>query len=210
MSDINIGRMVLGVCGTNCYLIYKEDSKEVIFVDPADKGAQIYEKLAAKGFQVKAILLTHGHFDHILGCKELKELSGAPVYALQEENVLCEDAANNLSAQFGKPCTIVPDCYLKDGEVLTLAGMSLEVIATPGHTIGSCCFYFEEGKLLVSGDTLFQESVGRTDFVTGSQSQLVRSIKEKLFVLPNDTQVFPGHGDSTTIEHEKTYNPFVN
>ena len=109
----------------------------------------------------------------------------------------------------GRPYTVTPDEYLKDGQELTLAGIHFQVIATPGHTIGSCCYYFPEAGFLVSGDTLFAESVGRTDFPTGSMSSIVRSIKEKLYVLPGETKVYPGHGDSTTIEHEMRYNPFT-
>ena len=100
------------------------------------------------------------------------------------------------------------DVYVKDGDEITIAGMDFRVIATPGHTAGGCCYYFKEVGFLLSGDTLFAESVGRTDFPTGSMSELVRSIKEKLFLLPDDTKVYPGHGESTTIGHEKEYNPF--
>ena len=99
--------------------------------------------------------------------------------------------------------------YVNDGEKITLAGMTFEVIATPGHTEGGCCYYFEEAGILVCGDTLFLESVGRTDFPTGSMGTLVRSIKEKLFILPDETVAYPGHGDSTTIGHEKKYNAFL-
>lgn len=214
IPKIKIGRMVLGPCQTNCYFLYKENADQeagpidVIFIDPADRGGKIYHALEEKGFAVKGILLTHGHFDHIWGTKELRELSGADIYAYEEEKVLCEDAENNISAQMGRPYTVEPDVYVKDGEELELAGMRCRVIATPGHTIGSCCYYFEEAGFLISGDTLFQESVGRTDFPTGSMSMLIRSIREKLFVLPEETLVYPGHGESTAIGHEKKYNPF--
>ena len=96
-----------------------------------------------------------------------------------------------------------------DGQEITLAGITLQVISTPGHTVGGCCYYVKEAGILISGDTLFAESVGRTDFPTGSMGTLVRSIKDKLFVLPDETRVYPGHGDSTTIGHEKEYNPFL-
>lgn len=208
MAGIKIGRMVVGMCGTNCYLLYREGSDEIIFVDPADNGEEIYKTLTGKGFYVKAIFLTHGHFDHIWGSKALKELTGAPIYALEEEKELCMDAQSNVSAQVGRPFTITPENYMKDGEEITVAGMTCRVIATPGHTAGSCCFYFEEDRILVSGDTLFKESVGRTDFPTGSSSAIVHSIREKLFVLPDNVLVYPGHGESTTIGHEKMYNPF--
>ncbi len=208
MADLKIGRMVLGICQTNCYFIYQEGQKDVIFIDPADKGEYIFETLKEKGFQVAGILLTHGHFDHIWGTNKLRELSGAPIYAYEEEKKLCEDAITNVSDQVGRPYTVVPDKYLKDGEEITIAGMTCKLIATPGHTIGSCCYYFEEAGFLISGDTLFQESVGRTDLATGSMSAITRSIKEKLFVLPEQVKVYPGHGDSTEIGYEKKYNPF--
>ena len=209
MSDLKIGRLMLGAVQTNCYFVYREGTTDVLFFDPADKGGYIYETLKEKDLHVKGILLTHGHFDHIWGCNELRELSGAPIYAYEEEKVLCEDAVTNVSEQVGRPYTVIPDRYLKDGEEITIAGITCRLIATPGHTVGSCCYYFEDDGILIAGDTLFEESVGRTDLATGSAGTLVRSIKDKLFVLPDDTKVYPGHGDITTIGHEKQYNPFV-
>lgn len=208
MGEIKIGRMVLGVCQTNCYFLYREDSKECIFVDPADQGANIYKAMTKNGFHIAAVLLTHGHFDHIWGTKELCELSGAKLYALDAEKEVLQDARKNVSSQVGRAYTTDADIYLKDGQEVTIADMTFQVIATPGHTAGGCCYYFKEAGFLVSGDTLFQDSVGRTDFPTGSMGTLVRSIKEKLFVLPEETKVYPGHGDNTTIGHEKRYNPF--
>lgn len=208
MAEIKIGRLTLGVCQTNCYFLYREGQKEVVFVDPADRGDSIYEALQEKGFVVAGILLTHGHFDHIWGAEKLRELSGAKIYALDAEEALCLDAGLNVSKMAGRACTVKPDVLVKDGEEITVAGICCKVIATPGHTGGSCCYYVAEAGFLVSGDTLFQESVGRTDFPTGSMSEIVRSIKEKLFCLPPDTKVYPGHGEQTTIAYEKEYNPF--
>lgn len=194
---------------TNCYFIYKEGSNRVLFIDPADQGATLYKKLEDAGLEVAAILLTHGHFDHIWGVEKLRELSGAKVYALDAEKPLLESAGKNVSRSAGRECTLEADVFLKDGQKVEIEGMTFEVIATPGHTVGSCCFYFEEDKILVSGDTLFAESVGRTDLPTGSMSEIVRSVKEKLFVLPDDVKVYPGHMGSTTIGYEKENNPFV-
>ena len=208
MSELKIGRMVLGMCQTNCYFLYREGSKDCIFVDPADQGDKIYQALEKNGFKVCGILLTHGHFDHIWGTKALREMSGAKLYALDAEQELLQNARKNVSSQVGRAYTVDADVYLKDGEEVTIADMTFQVIATPGHTAGGCCFYFKEAGFLVSGDTLFRDSVGRTDFPTGSMGTLVRSIKEKLFVLPDETKVYPGHGDNTTIGHEKIYNPF--
>lgn len=209
MADLKIGKITLGSCQTNCYFVYQEDSKRVLFFDPADRGDMIYQKLTDAGFTVEAILLTHGHFDHIWGVERLKELSGAKVYAFEAEEALCMDTSMNISAAAGRACSVKPDVLLKDGEEVTIGDYRFKAIATPGHTAGSGCFYFEEDKILLSGDTLFQESVGRTDFPTGSMSTLVRSIKDKLMVLPEDVKVYPGHGESTTIGYEKAYNPFL-
>ena len=115
----------------------------------------------------------------------------------------------NVSADAGRPATVKANIFLRDGDVVKLADIDFKVIATPGHTKGSCCYYVEEAGLLLAGDTLFAESVGRSDLPTGSGAVLCRSINEKLFVLPEDTKVYPGHGDETTIGHEKKYNPFV-
>lgn len=218
MAKIKIGKMVLGVCQTNTYFVYRDREegdgntvRETIVIDPADQGQKIYDALNRNGFAVKAVLLTHGHFDHIWGCEGLLQAAGEEVklYACRDEQAMLEDSGMNVSAQVGRPCTVKADVFVQDGDIIEAAGMCCKVIATPGHTAGGCCYYFEEADLLVSGDTLFQESVGRTDLPTGSMGTLVRSIREKLLVLPESTQVYPGHGDSTTIEHEKKYNPFL-
>lgn len=209
MGNLKVECLTLGVCQTNCYYIHREDSREVIFFDPADKGNFLYETLQEKEFQIKAILLTHGHFDHIWGVEGLRERSGAEVYAYEGEEKLCQDPALNVSAAVGRSCGITPDHLFRDREEFEFAGIRGRVIATPGHTGGSCCYYFEEDQILISGDTLFQESVGRTDFPTGSMSALVRSVKEKLFTLPDETRVYPGHGMMTTIGYEKENNAFV-
>lgn len=209
LGTIKIGKITLGMCQTNTYFIFREGSPETIVVDPADKGELLYEKLKENGYDVKAIILTHGHFDHIWGVKELKELAGCEVYASEDEDAFLKNPAKNMSKDYGRPRTIEAEHLLKDDEEITLAGIDLKMFKTPGHTEGGCCYYIKEANMLISGDTLFAESVGRTDFPGGSMSALVRSIKEKLLVLPDDTVVYPGHGGSTTIGHEKEYNPFL-
>lgn len=213
---LKIGRITLGVAQTNCYFVYRDDTtdddaekRSVLVFDPADRGDYIFQGLTDKGFKVAGILLTHGHFDHIWGVERLTELSGAKVYALDAESELCESPSMNVSESVGRACSIRPDELLKDGQEFEIDGIKGKVLATPGHTAGSCCYYFQEDNILISGDTLFQESVGRTDLPTGSMSLLIRSIKEKLMTLPEETMVYPGHGDVTSIGHEMQYNPFL-
>lgn len=208
MSDLKIGKMVLSVCATNCYFIYHEGQNKVILIDPADRGEYIYSALKEKGFEVDTILLTHGHFDHIWGGAKLRQLSSAKIYALDKEEPLLMSSDMNVSEMAGRACTLKCNDFFVDGQELDILGFKIKVIATPGHTAGSCCFYFEDEGLLISGDTLFEASVGRTDFPTGSSSELIRSIKAKLMVLPDDTVVYPGHGGPTTIGDEKLNNPF--
>ena len=205
---LKIGKIVMGSVQTNCYFIYKENDNKIIVVDPADRGEYLYNAFKEAGLEVAAILLTHAHFDHIWGCNKLRELSGVQVFASEDEKELCESAKLNVSEDVGRPYTVSVDWYLRDGEKVTIEDMEFTVIATPGHTQGSCCYYFEKDNILVSGDTLFEGSVGRTDLPTGNGPTLSRSLKEKLMILPDETLVFPGHGNSTTIGDEKKYNPF--
>lgn len=211
MSDIKIGRMVLGIYSTNCYFLYRdtEGDKEAIVFDAPDQGAQIVAALKKHGIRVAALMLTHGHFDHILGASELRSASSAKIYALDKEQPVLEDSTINMSAQMRRPATVKVNKYLADGEEIEIAGITLKVIATPGHTVGSCCYYCKEANMCISGDTIFYESVGRSDFPTGDGAELERSATEKLFLLPDDTKVYPGHGEDTTIGHEKKYNPFL-
>lgn len=212
-KNVQVACLTLGMFATNCYFIFDDNftdengKKHGIFIDPAEKGKMIYDSLTNKGFVVDLILLTHGHLDHIGGADELRKLSGAKIGCYEKEMALCNDLHLNASVYFGMNAQVVPDIYYKDEEEISAANLTCKLIATPGHTSGGCCFYFEEEKKLFCGDTLFEESVGRTDLPTGSLSELIRSINERLFVLPDDTYCYPGHGETTTIGHEKMYNP---
>lgn len=209
MSKLLVGNIILGRMENNCYYLHKEGEKETIMVDPSTKAERIYDTLKEKGLEVKAIIITHGHFDHIMAVNELKELSGgATVYAGRKETVLLEDPKMNHTVLIGRPYTVKADVLVQDGDEIAVGSMKCKVIETPGHSIGGVCFYFEEDGVLISGDTLFFESVGRTDFPTGDAGELRTSIMEKLYKLPDETEVYPGHGDATTIGHEKAYNPF--
>ncbi len=204
---MKINQLVVGVCQTNCYIIYNKDTNEAMIVDPGDQAEDISMRCRMLGVVPKAILLTHGHFDHMMAAGKLKEEFHIPIYAAEKEVPLLADARANLSAMWARPVCIKPDCLVKEGDELDICGFSITVIETPGHTIGGVCFYIPEEEVLLSGDTLFCGSFGRTDFPTGSMSVLARSIREKLFQLPDVTQVYPGHESSTTIGYEKRYNP---
>ena len=208
MGQIEIKSMTLGMAATNCYLIINKETKEALLIDPADNALRISNVIEENVCTLKAILLTHGHFDHIMALNELKKRYNVPVYAHEEEEDVLKQSSLNMSGMIGQIYTTQADIYVKDGEHLKLAGLDIIVLHTPGHTKGGVCYYLPEKKVLMSGDTLFHCSIGRTDFPTGSMSQLVRSVKEQLFVLPDDVQVYPGHDSVTSIGYEKQYNPF--
>jgi hydroxyacylglutathione hydrolase len=204
----------VGYLSTNCYLISNDKTKEALIVDPGGAGDALAEEILKQSLSLKAILLTHAHFDHIAGVAALLEKIPAPLYAGENEKRLCSMPEYNNSKDYGRPTTVKPDVWARDGEKFSLADLDFTCIATPGHTEGSVCWYFPkettgDQPVLFAGDTLFEESVGRTDMPTGSMSDLVHSVKDKLFALPDETLVLPGHGGSTTIGHEKQYNCFV-
>lgn len=201
---------VIGPVGTNVYVIYDDAIREAVIVDPADRGADIYEAIENAGLTAAGILLTHGHFDHISGVIELRAKSGCKVYASELEREVLSDPVLNESVGMGrKSVSITADVELSDGDEIELGGMKFTAISTPGHTKGGMSYYLEAEKRLYCGDTLFRESVGRTDLPTGSFSEIVRSIKDKLLILPEEVIAYPGHGGETTIGDEKRYNPFL-
>lgn len=209
MSDFVCDFRVVGPVQTNCFFFYDQDTREGIVVDPGDEAEKLLRYGQEKGLKIQAILLTHGHFDHIMAVEALKKEWNAPVYASEEERVVLENPQINLSVQLGTPLKLTADHYLSDGEELEFMGQKVKCILTPGHTSGGMCYYFPKQGVLFSGDTLFQESIGRTDFPTGSMSTLIRSIREKLWPLAPATKVYPGHGMMTSIESEKLYNPYA-
>ena len=209
MADLEIFQKTLGELSTNSYIMVNHDTNECIVFDPADEAHVLKEIFNTPQFKLKAIFLTHGHIDHIGAVNELKDTYHVPVYASKEESeMILPKVGKNLSVMFGNPITVEVDEELRDGQKVDIIGTTLECLLTPGHTAGGMCYYCEELKSVISGDTLFCESVGRTDFPTGSGSTLERSIREKLFTLPEDTKVFPGHMNMTTIGWEKENNPY--
>lgn len=209
MPNLEIYVKNLGDMGTNCYIMVNHDTDECIVFDPGAEPEVLKEIFDTPEFQLKGIFLTHGHFDHTGAVKALKDKYHVPVYAsLQEEEEVLTKVTVNLTGAFGLPYILHADELLRDGEVVDMIGTKIRCLLTPGHTIGGMSYYCEELASVIVGDTLFHESVGRTDFPTGSASVLVHSIQEKLFTLPEDTKVFPGHMSDTTIGWEKKYNPF--
>lgn len=194
-----IDSRILGMVGTNCYLLCNMDIKECVLIDPADSQDEISRMIDESGCSLKGILLTHGHFDHIMAADAVRDKYGVKVYASCDEKNTLEQPHINLGEAYGLKLSVKADVWHKDGEILKLAGFDIEALHTPGHTEGGSCYYIREIGVLFSGDTLFCGSVGRTDFPGGSMSEIVRSIKEKVMVLPDDTKVYPGHGEGTSV-----------
>lgn len=206
---MKVEKFVTGIISTNCYLVINEDTKQAVVIDPAACPSYLMSHIKSEGLKIEAILLTHGHFDHIMGIDGFLSEFDVPVYVHEEDADAMEDPVLNQSSTYTSGYTFDKARYLRDRQTLELAGYTFQVIHTPGHTKGGCCYYVASEGVLFSGDTLFQNSVGRTDFVNSSTSDLVHSVREKLFLLPDDTMVYPGHMGETKIGHEKKYNPYV-
>lgn len=199
---------MLGIVGTNVYLLRNTKTSEAVIVDPADEADRIIRLCEEQNALPAAILLTHGHFDHMGAASALAESLKLPIYAYSGENVLMRDPSANGSASLaGFEASCTADREVTEGQMLKLAGFRIKVIHTPGHTAGSCCYYLPDEGVLLSGDTLFRASYGRTDLATGSTPAIVRSVRRLLKELPDATLVLPGHMGRTTIEYEKKYNP---
>lgn len=207
---MEITKLIVGMVQTNCYIVLNKEKKEAIVVDPGDDAAAIRNACQNLEVEVKAILLTHGHFDHIMAVEELRREWNVPVYACEKEKEVLSDDSLNLSDRFmGNEIHLKADVWLKDQELFELMGYRFQMIETPGHTEGSCCYYVESEKVLFSGDTLFEGSYGRVDFPTSSSRDMVHSVAQVLFDLPDDVKVYPGHMGATTIGEEKRYNPLA-
>jgi glyoxylase-like metal-dependent hydrolase (beta-lactamase superfamily II) len=194
--------------GENCYIVIDETGteKNTIVIDPGDNAEKINTFISMEGLKVEAICLTHCHFDHIGAADGVKEFTGAPVFICEGEEIVANSPNYNLTGMTGNPRTLQYDKVLKDGEKFKFGSLEFKVIKTAGHTPGGCCFYFENEAVLFAGDTLFFLSYGRTDFPGGSETDLVKSIREKLFTLPEDVRVYCGHGEHTSIGYEKVNN----
>jgi len=199
----------MGAMGANCYLYACMESKKAVIIDPGADGKKIQRWVLDKGLTVDYILLTHGHVDHIGAVDELRVLLGTVTVGIHADDAeMLIDGKKNLSSFLGTALVLQKaDFLLQDGQEIIVGNGKLTVISTPGHSPGGVCFLSSEG--LFSGDTLFAGSIGRTDFPGGSMDQLLKGVHDKLMILPNDTRVFPGHGEETSIGQEKQDNPYI-
>lgn len=199
----------------NCYLVYDEKSREAAVIDPGfywDEETKKFSKFIEENdLQIKYLLCTHLHFDHIFGTTFIEDTYDVRISANIEDSPWITNFTQSV-ARFGIQPNTMPRPIgnpLHDEDTLMLGDESLRCIATPGHSAGGMCFYAPESNMLFAGDTLFQSSIGRTDFIDGNYAQLIHSIQKKLLPLPSETIVYPGHGDATSIGDEAKYNPYL-
>ena len=203
---MKIIRIPIGTYQTNCYLVADEETKAAFIIDPAGDLEQIKNTIDEKSYDLKYIILTHGHGDHIGAVEGLKEAYDAVLLIHEEDAEMLRDHQLNLTFRMGEKIEIEADQTFRDGETLMVGSLELKFIHTPGHSKGSSCILVEDA--LFSGDTLFFNSIGRTDLYGGDGRKIIESIKNKLLILPEETKVYPGHGQSTTIKNELKKNPF--
>ena len=209
MAPLKVEQYVVGPVQTNCYFAVNDETKEMILIDPGANADRLIQIIEEEKLNPVAILLTHGHFDHIMAADAVRDKYDVKAYASCDEKNTLEQPHINLGEAYGLKLSVKADVWHKDGEILKLAGFDIEALHTPGHTEGGSCYYIREIGVLFAGDTLFCGSVGRTDFPGGSMSEIVRSIKEKVMVLPDDTKVYPGHGEGTSVGYERVNNLFL-
>jgi glyoxylase-like metal-dependent hydrolase (beta-lactamase superfamily II) len=200
----------VGLLQCNCTLLGDETTGEAMVIDPGDNIPQILARIAKHGLTLKQIVITHAHIDHVGGALKLKQQTGAPILLNQQDLPLLEMMdmqAGWLGVQ--TPEVAPPDASAEDHLVVGLGNYPAQVLHTPGHTPGSICLHFAPQKLLIAGDTLFAGSIGRTDLPGGDFKTIIRSIRDRLLPLPEDTRVIPGHGSVTTIGEERESNPFL-
>ncbi len=202
----------LGPLQTNCYIVYDEN-QSCLIVDPGDNPKKLVSMIEQLELKPEAIVLTHAHFDHIGAVDSIRDKYGIQVYIHEKEKDWLTDAALNGSKYFmlNEPVRArAADHLIKDEGEMAIGNFRFEVFETPGHSPGSISMYFPDDNFVLAGDALFNGSIGRTDLPGGNHNQLIRSIHDRLLVLPEDTEVLPGHGPSTTIGHEMDSNPFLN
>ena len=213
MGELKIVCAQLGPVVTNTYFLLEEETKEAVIIDPADNADELIQFLEDGGYSLDGVMLTHGHHDHIgalAGLREHYDPWKLRVYAAKPEQEVLMVKEYNMSPQFGEGYTTHANMMIDDRQVFEVTSKhKCQCLYTPGHTLGSCCYYFAEEGWLFAGDTLFAGSVGRTDLPTGDGEALMRSLNDVVMSLPDPVVVFPGHGPSTTIGDERATNPFV-
>lgn len=217
-QELIIETYPVGELGVNCSILYSPQTLDAIIIDPGENSDEIMSIIKSKKIKVQTLLHTHGHFDHIACSEEISKMIGAKMLLHQKEKQLYQ-ALPEQGSFMGKilPTPAPLNYFLSDGDLIGIENNNpdlknlLTTILTPGHTPGHCCFYttFFPTPLLFSGDLLFYESVGRADLPGGNSTDLYKSIKERIYTLPDDTVVIPGHGQFTTIAHEKKHNPYI-
>jgi len=205
-----VERLVVGPLQTNCYIVGDADTGEAIVIDPGGDADRILEALERLELKVKMIVNTHGHFDHIMANRGLVEATGAPLAIHAADNGMLSNPLRSFALFVGK-VRLSPGAtvLLEEGSTLTVGSHELQVLHTPGHSAGSISLWCPAQKVVFSGDVLFNMGIGRTDFTGGSHKTLLQSIREKLFSLPDETVVYPGHGPQTTIGYERAHNPWL-
>ena len=205
---MQIETIVVSPFETNCYLVWDEGDRKGVVIDPGDEDKKILERAKKKGVEIEAILLTHGHADHIAAVQPIKEKLKIPIYIGRGDEAMLESPSANVSAFFGFQITCPPaDHILGDGDSLKIGSMTFSIIATPGHSPGGICYFAE--RYLFCGDTLFNGSVGRTDLPGGNYQQLIDSIDRNILTLPDEIICYPGHGPFTSVGQERKSNPFL-
>lgn len=201
--------MAVGSYYSNCYIAGSDSTKEAAIIDPGADFSRIDSKVKELGLTPQIIILTHAHGDHIGAVKDFVDKYGTKVYIHREDAGMLKDGDKNFSKILtGKSMSIIPDVELEDKDEINLGDLRFEIIHTPGHTRGGICI--KVGNIMMTGDTLFNKSIGRTDFPGGSFDEIIKSIKEKIFKYEDDTIIYPGHNSPSTIKSEKIGNPFVN
>lgn len=195
----------------NCTLLWDDQTRDAVLTDVGGSAEHVLAEVGKRGLKLNAVWLTHGHLDHAGGVPMLLEHANVPVFGPHKDDEYLLDVLPETTAEFGFPVcpAFKPTRWLNEGDTLTVGGYTFNVLHIPGHTPGQVVFYCAAAKLLIAGDVLFYESIGRTDFPRGSHQDLLDNIRSKLFMLPDNTLVIPGHARTTDIGHEKQFNPYV-
>ncbi|PKK84923.1 MAG: MBL fold metallo-hydrolase [candidate division Zixibacteria bacterium HGW-Zixibacteria-1] len=205
---MQIETIVVSPFETNCYLVWSENSRDGVIIDPGDEDERILERIEKQGINPRAVLLTHGHGDHIAAVDQVKKKLNIPLYIGRGDETMLGSPSANVSAMFGFQISCPPaDHIISDSDVIKIGPLTFTVFATPGHSPGGVCYFAE--NILFCGDTLFYGSIGRTDLPGGSFQQLIDSIDRNILTLPDDIICYPGHGPATSVGQERRNNPFL-